>query len=248
MNLLIPAAILFLGGLVKGLNGFGYAIISTTLLATVMPAQQAVALMIIPLILANIDLLKEPTVEELRNCLHRFGPYIMTALIGVITGTLAIDFMPQALLSSTIGLFTLLFVASKIDKISDIFDSGLEFCVENPKIEPLLGLTSGTVFGSTNIGVPFVAYFQQIGLDKKKFSTMIALTVLLSSLIRIPLAAQLGMYSGPQNILLSVLLAGPGLLGVELGTKVREGIPEKHFYRASLLLMTAISFKLLGTF
>lgn len=248
MNLIIPATIIFLGGLVKGLNGFGYAVVSTTLLATVMPAQQAVTLMILPLVLANIDLLKQTTAEEIRNCLQRFGPYILTALTGVIAGTLFIDLIPQTLLSHIIGLFTLVFVASKIDKISDILDSGLDYCVENPRIEPVLGLISGTVFGSTNIGIPFVAYFQQIGLEKKKFATMIALTVLLSSLIRIPLAAGLGMYSGPQNILFSILLAGPGLLGVEAGIVLRKKIPEKYFYRTSLLLMTVIGFKLLGTF
>lgn len=248
MNLLIPATIILLGGLVKGLNGFGYAVVSTTLLATVMPAQQAVTLMIIPLILANIHILKEVTWQELRDCIERFGPYIITAVTGVTAGTLLIDFIPQNLLSQAIGLFTLLFVASKIEPISDLFDSGLDFCAENPRIEPVLGLISGTVFGSTNIGIPFIAYFQQIGLEKKKFATMIALTVLLSSLIRIPLATYLGMYSGPQNILFSVLLAGPGLLGVEVGSKIRDKIPERYFYRASLLLMTVIGFKLLGTF
>ena len=248
MNLLIPATIILLGGLVKGLNGFGYAVVSTTLLATVMPAQQAVTLMIIPLILANIHILKEVTRRELQNCIERFGPYIITAVTGVTAGTLLIDFIPQNLLSQAIGLFTLLFVASKIEPISDLFDSGLDYCAENPRIEPVLGLISGTVFGSTNIGVPFVAYFQQIGLEKKKFATMVALTVLLSSLIRIPLATYLGMYSGPQNILFSVLLAGPGLLGVEAGIVLRKKIPQRYFYRASLLLMTVIGFKLLGTF
>ena len=248
MNLLIPATIILLGGLVKGLNGFGYAVVSTTLLATVMPAQQAVTLMIIPLILANIHILKEVTMRELQNCIDRFGPYIITAVTGVTAGTLLIDFIPQNLLSQAIGLFTLLFVASKIEPISDLFDSGLDYCAENPRIEPVLGILSGTVFGSTNIGVPFVAYFQQIGLEKKKFATMIALTVLLSSLIRIPLATYLGMYSGPQNILFSVLLAGPGLLGVEAGIVLRKKIPERYFYRASLLLMAVIGFKLLGTF
>ena len=248
MNLLIPATILFIGGLVKGLNGFGYAVVSTTLLATVMPAQQAVAIMIIPLILANIHILREVTRQELRDCIDRFGPYLITATTGVTAGTLATGLIPQNILSKVIGLFTLLFVASKIDRISGIFDSGLDYCAENPRIEPVLGLISGTVFGSTNIGVPFVAYFQQIGLEKKKFATMIALTVLLSSIIRIPLATGLGMYSGPQNILFSVLLAGPGLLGVEAGSKIREKIPEKYFYKTSLFLMTVIGFKLLGTF
>ncbi|QKQ98819.1 TSUP family transporter [Candidatus Nanohaloarchaea archaeon] len=248
MNLLLPATILLLGGLVKGLNGFGYAVVSTTLLTTVMPAQQAVATMIIPLILANIQLLSQATVQEIKACIQRFAPYLITSIAGVLAGTLLIDTIPQKLLAKTIGLLTLLFVASKIDPISDLFHTGLEFCAENPKIEPLLGLLSGTVFGTSNIGVPFIAYFQQIGLEKKKFATMIALTVLLTSAIRIPLSAYLGMYSGPQNIIISALLAIPGLAGVYTGEKLSEKLPDRHIYRASLLLMTVIGFKLLGTF
>lgn len=248
MELLLSAIIILLGGLFKGLNGFGYAVISTTLLTTIMPPQQSVAIMIIPLMLANIEIVAKTTRKELKNCLKRFKRYILASITGVILGTLAINITPRKMLAQAIGLLTVIFVLSKTSMASKYFSKTLNYCAENPKIEPLLGLLSGTVFGGSNIGVPFVAYFQQIDLDTETFATMIALTVLLASAIRIPLSAYLGLYSGPQNIATSLLLSIPGLIGVELGIKTAKYFPEKHIWKTSLIIMAAIGLKLLGLF
>lgn len=52
-------AIIIFGGLLKGLNGFGYALVSTPLLGLLIPIEQAVALMILPLLVANVELMFE---------------------------------------------------------------------------------------------------------------------------------------------------------------------------------------------
>ncbi|MFB6114707.1 MAG: sulfite exporter TauE/SafE family protein, partial [Candidatus Nanohalobium sp.] len=164
MQTQIIIAAVMLGGLAKGLNGFGYALISTSILATVLPAQEAVALMIIPLILANLELTSKLTLSELSDCFQRFLSYIISAFIGVIAGMALIDHIPALMLKKAVGLLALIFVASKIPKVSKLFGEAKNFCVENPKIEPILGLLSGFVFGSTNAGVPIVAYFEELQL------------------------------------------------------------------------------------
>lgn len=50
---LITVVVLF-GGLVTGITGFGYALISTMTLAMLFDPQSAVALMIIPALVANV--------------------------------------------------------------------------------------------------------------------------------------------------------------------------------------------------
>lgn len=243
-HIIITAVIL--GGLTKGLNGFGYALVSTSLLSLVMPAQEAVALMIMPLIIANIELTAKLSVEELRSCLDRFKAYIAASFIGVALGMLLIDYMPSLLLKKAVGLLVLGFVASRTRKISQIFSTAKNFCVENPKIEPLLGLFSGLVFGASNVGVPFVAYFKELELSRQKFVSMIAVTVLASSLLRIGLAASLGLYTGTDSILFSAALGIPGLAAVKLGDSMGEKLPQKTTEKASLLLLLAIGLRLLG--
>lgn len=248
MELLLLLAAVTLGGLIKGLNGFGYALVSTSLLTLVMPAQEAVALMIIPLIIANIELTAKLDIKELRTCLDRFKAYIAASFIGVALGMILIDYMPSLLLKKAVGLLVLGFVASRTQKISKIFSTAKTFCVENPRIEPLLGLLSGLVFGSSNVGVPFVAYFKELELSREKFVSMIAVTVLASSLLRIGLATSLGLYKGKDAVLISAALGIPGLLAVKAGDRIGEKLPQKVTEKASLLLLLAIGLKLLGTF
>ena len=244
MNLAFITTAIILGGLIKGLNGFGYALVSTSLLTLFMPAQEAVALMIIPLIIANIELTTKLSMEELKACLTRFRAYIAASFIGVTLGMILIEYMPALLLKKAVGLLVLVFVASRTRKISKIFTTAKEFCVENQRVEPLLGLLSGLIFGSSNGGVPFVAYFKELQLSREKFVSMIAITVLGASLLRIGLAASLGLYTGMDAVLISAALGVPGLIAVKTGDKLGEKLSEKITEKASLLLLLAIGLRL----
>lgn len=239
---------LILGGLAKGLNGFGYALISTSILATVLPAQEAVALMIIPLILANLELTSKLTLNELKECFQRFRSYIISAFIGVVAGMALIDYIPALILKKTVGLLALIFVASRIPQISSLFGDVKKFCVENPKIEPLLGLFSGFVFGASNVGVPVVAYFEELQMTRKKFLAVMALTILGASIIRLGLASYLGLFNGVDRILFSTVLGAVGLIAVKIGDRAGKRTSDKITENISLILLTVIGLRLLGTF
>lgn len=248
MQTQIIIAAIILGGLAKGLNGFGYALISTSILATVLPAQEAVALMIIPLILANLELTAKLTLNELKECFQRFRSYILFAFIGVITAMALIDSIPAPLLKKGVGLLVLIFVSSRIPRISGLFSETKDFCVENPKVEPVLGLFSGLIFGSTNVGVPVVAYFKELQLSREKFLSVMALTILGASMIRLGLAYHLGLYSGTDRIFLSIALGVLGLLAVKLGDVVGQKTSDRMTQNLSLFLLAVIGLRLLGTF
>ena len=244
MNLLLAATAIVLGGLIKGLNGFGYALISTSLLTLFMPPQEAIALMIIPVILANIEITAKLSIKELKACLKRFKLYIIGMFIGVTTGMVLIDYMPQTLLKKSVGLLVLLFVASRTPRLAGKFSDLKKFCVENPKLEPGLGIFSGLVFGSSNVGVPVVAYFKELDLSRDKFVSMIALTILSASFLRIPIAQRTGLYTGTDTVFLSALLGLTGLLAVETGDKLAHKLPQKVTEKASLILLVLVGFRL----
>ena len=237
-----------LGGLIKGLNGFGYALVSTSLLTTILPAQQAVSLMIIPIIISNLELTTKLTFKELKHCINRFKLYILGLFLGITLGMSLISYIPSLLLKRLVGLIVIIFVASRTPKISKIFSTAKNYCVENPRTEPVLGLISGVIFGSSNLGVPVVAYFKQLKLSREKFVSVIAVTILFASVLRVGLASYLGLYSGPDKILLSALLGIPGLLAVKTGDILGEKMPSKITEKPSLILLTIIGLKLLGTF
>ena len=80
--------ILFVGGLVTGVTGFGYALISTTTLTVVLDPQTAIVLMIVPVIIANLTLIGELDRTGIRRCVRRFQWFIVLATVGTLLGML----------------------------------------------------------------------------------------------------------------------------------------------------------------
>ncbi|MFB6292791.1 MAG: sulfite exporter TauE/SafE family protein, partial [Halonotius sp.] len=88
--LVILTVVLLVAGTVNGLAGFGFALVGTMALATVIAPSTAVVLMIIPILSANVTLVSELSVAELQSCGQRFWPLILAALIGTILGMVII--------------------------------------------------------------------------------------------------------------------------------------------------------------
>jgi uncharacterized membrane protein YfcA len=246
MEILIPVAIIALGGLIKGLSGFGYALISTSLLTMFMPAQEAIALMIIPLIAGNLELAVRTDKKELENCLRNFSDFLVFLAAGVTAGMLVITAIPSQPLKKSVGLIALTFAASKTSFFENHFERVREFCFR--RWEPLVGFFSGTVYGATNVGVLVVAYLESRDLDREKFVGTLAVAILGISVYRIFLAQATGLYSGTDRIVLSLGLAVPAVAAVWTGGKLEEKASPETLEWLSVLLIAVIGAKLLLPF
>ena len=246
MELLIPLAVVSLGGIIKGLNGFGYAVVSTPLLAIFMPGQEAVALMIIPLIAGNFELVAETSREELERCLSNFSSLILSLSLGVTIGTLALRIIPSDIIKTSVGVIAILFAASKTPKISEFFTRLSEVCFK--AWEPIIGFLSGLVYGSSNIGVPIVAYLESTNLSRERKISALAIIILGISVYRVLLAQYSGLYAGSEKLLLSAFMALPAILSVRIGTRFAQKVPDLYLERFSVLMIAAIGFKLVLPF
>jgi uncharacterized membrane protein YfcA len=246
MDPLIPAAIIFLGGLVKGLNGFGYALVSTPLLAVLMPAQEAVALMIIPLIAGNLELALETDRKELENCIRNFSGFLLFLVAGVTVGMLAISKIPSGPLKTSVGLLALAFAASRTPFLSKEFEWLRELCFRTR--EPAIGFISGMVYGASNAGVLIVAYLKSRDMKRQKFVGTLAVAILGVSVYRVLLAQVTGLYTGTDRIILSLALAVPAVAAVWTGEKLSERFSSKILEQLSVLLIAVIGVKLVLPF
>jgi uncharacterized membrane protein YfcA len=68
--------VILLAGTTNGLVGFGFALVGTMALATVIDPATTVVFMIIPILAVNLSLVCYLTRDELRTCDRRFGPLI----------------------------------------------------------------------------------------------------------------------------------------------------------------------------
>lgn len=244
--LLLASFIVLFGGLVKGVAGFGYALVSTTLLASLLTPADAVVLMIVPMLAASLSLLRELALSELKTCIIRFWPYVLAASIGTAIGMLLIDAIPKHVMLLGLGVFTLTYVTGKQPYVAIPGESWFrERCFRpSTPAKAALGFVSGLLFGSANVAVQVVAYLDSLSLDRATFVGVLAMILVGISSLRIGIAWTLGMYDAGSLLLLSIFLAVPGLLGVTIGRRLRTAIPARIELLGVLGLLTIIGLRL----
>lgn len=235
-----------LAGFVTGLTGFGYAIVGTSLLATVFAPSTAIVVMIIPMLAANVTLARELEGEGLRSCVRRFWPYVSAAIVGTLVGMALLTRLPTGPLTLFLGLFTLGYVVFSQNRVAIPGLTPFErTCfVEHPVAKVGLGLASGFVFGASNVGVQVVAYLDSLSLDRSTFVGVLAMIFLGISTVRVGAAATLGLYESTGVVVLSTLATVPGLVGVIGGRRMRPHVSRRVQTIGTFVLLTVIGLRL----
>ena len=241
--LVILAAVLLIAGVVNGLAGFGFALVGTMALATVIDPSTAVVLMIIPILSANATLVSELSVAELRSCGRRFWPLVVAALVGTILGMVVIDRLPGAPVRVGLGLITLGFVLSR-GSVVPMPSGGGTIDRESTGVMVVVGGVSGLLFGATNVGVQLVAYLRSVDLSHGLFVSVVAMVFLGINAIRVGAAGTLGLYPSLAIVGLSVAAVVPSVLGVAAGRKLRRRVSSRQREIAVLGLLTVIGIRL----
>lgn len=239
-------AVVLLAGVLTGVAGFGFALVGTMALATVLPPSTAVVLLIVPLLASNASLLGELDPSDLRACATRFGPYAGAALAGTVVGMAALDAVPETPLRLALGLLTLGFVASQQRRVRlTVVETVEERCfAETGRAMAIVGAVSGAVFGATNVGVQVVAYLRSCDLPEREFVGVIAMVFLGINAARFVLAAVFGLYPSLEAAALSVALVAPGLLGIAVGKRLRPRLPDRSQRLGVLGLLGVIGVRL----
>lgn len=244
-------AIVFVGGLVKGTAGFGYAIVSTAVLAALISPAVAVVVMILPTLVANVRLLGELNRAELTRCVARFWPYVLAAAVGTLAGMALLGRIPRPVLALLLGVFTLGYVAVTQNRFRLPGEAWVRARCFRPgtSAKVALGLVSGVVFGASNVAVQVVAYLDSLDLDRSTFVGVLAMILVGISALRLAAAWQLGLFgAGETDSLALVVLSGaaavPGLLGVTVGQRLRRRLDERHVTVGALTLLVLIGVKL----
>lgn len=237
----------FLAGTVNGVAGFGFALVGTMALATVLDPATAVVLIILPVFAVNLSLVRDLSATDLRTCGRRFGPLVGGALIGTLAGMVLLDRLPAAPLRVGLGIVTLAFVASMQTVVPlPSWNTDAEF-VESAPVMATVGAVSGVLFGATNAGVQFVAYLRSRDLSHGLFIGVVALVFLGLNALRVGAAAVLGLYPTVMVVAISVAAAIPAVAGVAVGKRLRGVVSERQQRVGVLGLLTVIGLRLLSS-
>lgn len=247
MQELIAVSILavLLGGLTKGITGFGYAVTGTALLASFIPARTAVVLMLPALIATNIEIACEKGFSEVWARITEFKYFALTLMIGSIAGTLLIDFLPQQVIAKGVGLLVMTYIIFKQEIIELTFTEHFKnFCLRQAhSYQGILGLGSGLIFGSSNIGVPIVAISDRIEDNHGDFMSLLSGLMIMSITARFLIAYATGLYQ-LRGIIVAAALVAPGIAGLKAGEILRKHLKNETIGRIVLILLGIIAVKL----
>jgi len=232
------------GALVKGMTGFGFGILGTALLVNFVPADEAVTLMIFPLLAVNIPLILEADASVLKTCLRNYKFFIFTGLASALIGVLVVDLLPVNILSLSVGFLALLYVYGKQDVFYRPKTSLSGLLGKDWKTQSLAGSIAGVVFGASNVGLLYVTYLKEIEVDQRTFAGLLSIIILGGTLLRASVSAVSGLY----NIELLQVSVMAGLLGLavsEFGARISHRLPDKISRDLTLFLILLVGLRII---
>lgn len=245
-TILVILGVIFFGGLIKGFTGFGYAIASTAILALLIDPAVAVIVVILPMLAANLSLVRELDRPELATCVSRFWPFVLAAAIGTILGMYLLETIPNRPLRGGLGVFTLGYVIVRqpwYELPGATWFSRWSFKTSTVTMV-VWGFISGGIFGITNIGVQIVAYLDHLSLSRSTFVGVLAMILVGVATLRVGLAWAMGLYGAESVLLFSVVAIVPGLAGVSLGRRFRHHVRHELQLIVVLLVLSIIGIRL----
>ncbi len=220
--LLVWALSLWVGGVVKGVTGFGLPIISLPLLITIFPVPIAVTMLAIPMFVSNIYLTVTQGKEHIE--LTRIYALLPGIVIGIFIGVWFLSSAEDGFLYWVLGGLVILFALTNL--------SGFRVTVSRTQeryLSPIVGSITGILSGIAVLGGPvIVPYMSTLGLSPNTFVGTIAfLYLILTGTLAIALAI-FGVM-GQQEFLYSIASLAPVLFGLWIGAKIRNKVSPQVF-------------------
>jgi uncharacterized protein len=210
-------------GFVKGVAGFGLPTVTLGLLALTRPLPEAMALMLVPTLAANVW--QSVVGPALVPVLRRLWAFLAAAVAGTLAGA---GILARSDAQTLSGLLGLLLVASAALAL-------LGLPMPTPSagrerwLSPVIGGTAGILTGMTgSFLMPAAPYLAALKLPSQHFVQGFGLGALLATL-----ALAFGMAGHglllPDLGLASLIGVAPAFLGMAIGTRVRRAMPEARF-------------------
>lgn len=236
---LLCAVIFAFGSVVKGLLGVGLPLFAVPLLSHLMPASQAMVMVMVPVLATNAWQAFQlgASLADLR----RFVPLLAAMLASMaITVPLTLTLkLPEAGLRALIGAAVLIAVVLQSVSVRRPIP---------PEHERWWGAGVGAVGGimggvSALTGPVFIAYLMALRLPRDLFVRSISAIYLVSALVLYGLLAGTGRI-GNSDVLASALAMVPVSLGLLLGQRLRRHVSEQRFRSLIQVFLVGVALSL----
>ncbi len=225
--LIIAIIILFFAGLIQGLAGFGFSMVSIPILILIIEPQLLTPTIIIHSVIINIFLFIKVRKDVQ---LGRIWPLVAAAIIGIPIGTWLLMVVDSNILRLFVGLFIML--------IGLAYMKNFRVRIKNERLAFLpIGFISGILNGSITLsGPPVVLTLTNQEVPKKTFRANMIAYFMLLNLATIPFHFMKGLFTNV-CIELSIMLLPGMVLGAFIGTMLVKRVDEDDFKKMVLALV-----------
>lgn len=229
MDILAIAAVAFtLAGIVKGVVGFGFPIITLIILTLTIGLLDALAIVVLPTIVVNIW--QASSGPYLADIVRRMWLYFLVAMIFIWFTSAYLSVVNIKWPTAMLGAILFVFALSRLLKVS--------FSVPRKWERPLsvpLGAINGMLTGMTgSFMVPSVLFMQAMGFQRDMLVQAMGIFFAISTIV---LAVSLGRNDliSMEHLRVSVSALVPSILGLAIGRRVRLKIDEERFQQLFLV-------------
>ena len=218
MDWLFLSAALLVAGFVQGLTGFGFGLVSMSLMPLVIGIKPAAAVSTVFTLLATVSTF----FRHYREYNWRLGfLFLLSVSMGVPIGVFILEKASEAVLLKVLGTTMLLFAARE-------FLLGAETkSIPRPLVMPL-GLFSGALSGAFNLGgIPSAAYAYSNPWSRGQIMAFLQVMIMLSCALRIGFYGSFG-YFRELSPLWVVAMIAPVYGTIWLGHRVLARVPPRQ--------------------
>jgi uncharacterized membrane protein YfcA len=233
----VIAVAFVIAGIAKGAIGMGMPPIAIGLMSFALPLESAIAIMVVPTMVTNIW--QAIYGGHFKPLMRRFGTMAVTAMAGILAVGLLLSDLGSPSTAGWVGVLLVLYSIIALTPYRPQVPRRFE-----PWANPLIGIVSGAVAGSTGVAaVPFLPYMQSLEMDRHELVQALGIMFLfITGMLAVSLALH-GAYH-LTNSIAGVAAVAPTMAGVWLGQHARRRLSPETFRRIFIFGMMAVGLHL----
>ena len=237
-GLLASVGMFATGGVVKGTLGVGLPLVVVPLLSLIMPANQAIGLLVLPVLLSNA--LQAFEGGRFAYALRRFAPLMVAQLVATLLANhFSRDFSNQAL--NTAIAFTVITAVALM-----LLQPKGEIEARHQRwVGPVVGALAGAMAGVSSLTGPIlITYMMALRLKRDEFVGSISIIYFVGAVPMYAAMLASDRFSWVE-VAWSTLALLPVYVGIRAGAAIRGSLSETVFRRLLLAFLVLLSVLLL---
>ncbi|MFN6952709.1 MAG: sulfite exporter TauE/SafE family protein [Albidovulum sp.] len=235
----VAAAVTLFAGFVKGAVGFAMPMIMMSSFGSFLPAEVALALLIMPTLVTNIAQAFRQGWRAAWESTVTYRRHIAMVVVFLALSAQFVKVIPQAVMYLLLGAPILFFA------LWQLAGRSLTIRIEHrARVETVLGVIGGLYGGISGIwGPPLIIYLLSIGAGKTETVRVQGVVFLIGAIA----LAGAHLTSGVLNaatLPLSVAMVMPAMLGLWAGFRLQDRLDAARFRRWTLVLLVLTGFNL----